>query len=445
MTVATALILAALVAPTRRTAVAIAVGAGALGVHAFVTSLARAENTAAILAAVVLVGAVTALASRSTVEDCPPHRRAIGGAGLFLSLFALPPAIGSALVSVEVTPWWVIRLAAASVVLVLLGLVLVRRWLTPLVWYAFAAVVTSVVIRSMAPLLSDTAESVGVYAAAGLVVIAAAMVAMPPGSTITPAAACATPTALLLAIDVVPPLWTAFITPYAWLGAVWSGAPNGVGLTPPGYGLDTAEIRGAHAVALAGLALSVAIASYAVRRTARAAAGGLFVGSPAAIVVGLAAANPSWPTVAAVSLLLGLWRLAVSRGDRAAGAAGVGVDSAAGRDARRGRAGGFATREVEHAGGARAHHYGFRCRGRGRPYPRLANRGLAHRRRVGPDADGGGGPSRGPAAARRRATGAGLGRGRPRRWDGAGPAYGRPRSPWPCRPAHTRARSWRYR
>ncbi len=306
ITVAAALLLAALVASARRTAVAVAAGAGALGVHAFVTSLARAENTAAILAAVVLVGAVTALASRSTVEDCPPHRRAIGGTGLFLSLFALPPAIGSALVSVEVTPWWVIRLAAASVVLVLLGLVLVRRWLTPLFWYAFAALVTSVVIRSIAPLLSDTAESVGVYAAAGLVVIVTATAMLPPGSRLAPAAACATPTVLLLAIDVVPPLWTALITPYAWLGAVWSGAPNGVGLTPPGHGLDTAEIRGTHAVALAGLALSVAIASYAVMRTARAAAGGLFVASPVAIVVGLAAANPSWPTVAGVSLLLGL-------------------------------------------------------------------------------------------------------------------------------------------
>ncbi len=240
------------------------------------------------------------------MEDCPPHRRAIGGTGLFLSLLALPPAVGAALVSVDVTPWWVTRLAAASVVLVLLGLVLVRRWLVPLVGYAFAAVLTSVVIWSAAPLLGDTAESVGVYAAAGLVVIATATAVLPPGSRLAPAAACATPTALLLAIDVVPPLVTALVTPYAWLGAVWSGAPNGVGLTPPGHGLDSAEIRGIHAVALAGLALAVAVASYAVKRTAWAAAGGLFVGGPAAIVVGLAAANPSWPTVAAVSLLLGL-------------------------------------------------------------------------------------------------------------------------------------------
>jgi len=306
----------AVFARSSRAALVPGLGAAILTVHAVLASLARPENTAAILVAVAVLGVGLGAVSRSgqsTVER-PAHRLIVGGSATLAGLVALPPAVGATLVGAEVVPWWVGRWTTAAVVLVLCGLIAIRQWWPAFTWYGFAATVSSAVVWPTVVAVSGD-EPVGIYAAIGLVVLAAALLAtrantLAVGATI--AGLAAIPGALLLAIDVLPAVLLVVALPYGWLSAVWSGVPAGIGLTPPGALVDWVQITGADAVALGLLAVASATVAYVVRPRIRSAVGGLGVGGPTAILVGLTAAAAPWPAVPAATLLLGLVLIVVA-------------------------------------------------------------------------------------------------------------------------------------
>jgi len=286
--------------------------AAVLVANAVAASLARPESTAAVLGILSMLGILVAALSRSTVDGFPAHRRAVGGAGLLVGLLAFPPAVGATLVAMDVVPWWVARLTAGAVVLALVALVLVRRWWPALTWYAFAAVLASAVIWTTVPALGGTGESLAIYAAVGLLLLAVAQLPMrrlQPVALRTGAVAAA-PSALLLAVAATPALVSVLVLPYSWLDHIWSGRPAGVALAPPGVdwrlGSAWRMDAGIHAVALAALGVAAVVAMYAVRRDVRTATTGLLVGGPTALVLGLVAAGAAWPSVATVSLVLGL-------------------------------------------------------------------------------------------------------------------------------------------
>ena len=249
--VAALAVLAAL-APTPRRALAPAIAAAVLAGHAVLASLARPANTAAVLGALVVVGVGAAALSRRDVTSAP--RRAVGGAALLIGLLALAPAVGAALVAGHLPSWWVARLTCGSVLLVLAGLVAVRRRWPQLRWYAFAAVLGSAALWPTVAALSGTdpigrdlaheplagsadhIRTLGVYAGVGLVLIAAALLPMRGAEELSLACAApaAIPAALLFAVDVVPAVLTVLALPYAWFGSIWSGRPPGVGLAPAG-------------------------------------------------------------------------------------------------------------------------------------------------------------------------------------------------------------------
>ncbi len=160
---------------------------------------------------------------------------------------------------------------------------------------------------------------------------------------------------LVPAGTVLPAVRALLLLPYAWLGWVWTGAPAGVGLVPPGTGhlvpSGPSFGLGPAAVTLALLALAAGVARYGWRRAARdpgaeqsrdpgaarrrtagrwaagvraagvraagvraagvRAAGlwaaGLWAAAPAslALLAGAAAIHAPWPTVAALSLAVG--------------------------------------------------------------------------------------------------------------------------------------------
>jgi len=325
---------AAVFARSSRAALVPGLGAAILTVHAVLASLARPENTAAILGAIAVLGVglgALSRSGRSTVERLA-HRRIVGGSATLAGLVALPPAVGAALVSAEVVPWWVGRWTTTAVGLVLCGLVAIRQWWPAFTWYGFAATVCSAVVWPTVVAVSGV-EPVGTYAAIELIVLAAALLAITPaltesdttvtdtdtdtltdnadrGNTLavgaTIAGLAAIPGALMLAIDVLPAVLQVVALPYSWLSAVWSGVPAGIGLTPPGGLADPVQVTGTDAVALALLAVASATVAYAVRPRIRSAVGGLGVGGPTAILVGLTAAAAPWPAVPAATLLLGL-------------------------------------------------------------------------------------------------------------------------------------------
>ena len=345
--------------PTARepTAWVLGVAVTVLTGHGVLASLARPENTAAVLAAVVVVGlGVATLALR---DKAAPARRAIAGFATTAAFLACPPAVGAAAVAVDLMPWWVARLSTASVLVVLAGLVAVRRAWPELTWYAFVATLSSAALWPIVGAVSGV-EPTGVYAGTGLLLIAASLLPMrdpaasdtttsdpaaldppaldppaldppaldppalqpptlvraagnTPTAAVTIASVAALPAALLFAADVLPVVLAVVGLPYTWLDAIWSGPPGGPGLTPSnvaGFG-DLVETGATQAVALGLLALASSTAIYAIRRRVWPAVGGLGIGGPTAIIVALLAAQAPWPTIPAVTLLLGLVILVV--------------------------------------------------------------------------------------------------------------------------------------
>ncbi|WP_432987977.1 SCO7613 C-terminal domain-containing membrane protein [Dactylosporangium sp. CA-233914] len=113
--------------------------------------------------------------------------------------------------------------------------------------------------------------------------------------------------AVLVVVSLLPAVGEALLRPLAWLGAVWRGAPAGVGLGPDGTelwaGRPPAFGAAASAVTLAvlaGLTWFVAGRAGAPRWSSAAAPAGL------AVVLGCVAAGAPWPVVPLVTLAAGL-------------------------------------------------------------------------------------------------------------------------------------------
>ncbi|MER7001906.1 hypothetical protein ABT297_02490 [Dactylosporangium sp. NPDC000555] len=112
---------------------------------------------------------------------------------------------------------------------------------------------------------------------------------------------------ILAAVSLVPAAADALLQPLAWLGAVWRGAPAGVGLSPRG-GEWWAATPPAFGPAAAAVTLAVlAVLAVLVARRVGAAAWNL-AAPPAALglVLACVAAGAPWPVVPAVTLAAGL-------------------------------------------------------------------------------------------------------------------------------------------
>jgi hypothetical protein len=321
---AAAVLLAAAILPRPVTStVGPAVAGAVLALHAVGAGLGRPAGTAVVLAG--LVAIALAAGSLSRVAGAS---RAVAGGSLAVGLVAFPPAVASAQIAagwagtLELTPVWTGRLTLAAVALGLAGLFAVHRWRSGLAGYAFAATVVSAAIWPVVVVLAD-GEPAGVYGAVSLLLIAVATIPVlstsdssVPATGVRPASmavaiTAAGPGAVLLAVGVLPAVLAVIGGPFTWFGAIWSGAPTGVGLVPAG----TTGLPAVTAVAtwsLALLALASATATYAVTRRIPAALAGLGIGGPTAVIVGCVAAGLPWPVVPAVTLLLGLGLLAVA-------------------------------------------------------------------------------------------------------------------------------------
>ncbi|MEV4138724.1 hypothetical protein AB0J72_41990 [Dactylosporangium sp. NPDC049742] len=113
------------------------------------------------------------------------------------------------------------------------------------------------------------------------------------------------PAAVVL-IAVVPAVFETLVRPYRWLGAVWQGAPGGVGLDPGGrWWAGEAQAFGPGPAAVA-LGLVAVLAVLVARRTRTAV--WTLAGAPLtmAVVLGCLAVEAPWPVVPAVTLAGGL-------------------------------------------------------------------------------------------------------------------------------------------
>ena len=278
-------------------------------VHGVAAGLARPALTAGVLGGLVVAGVMV---SRLVRSGAPPSQRVIGGTALAVGLGALPPAVGSLLAVLDVPVWWRLRATTAAVGIVLVAVAVVRQQR----WYAYAAAVVSALVWPMVGAVSGI-EPVACYAGVGLLALALAMLAASPATPMRLAIAAsiaggaAVAPAGVLAFAVLSPLLAVVVLPYTWLDAVWSGAPAGIGLSPVAYGL-TASLTWVAAVGLALLAVATGVAAYAVTGRLRHAVPGLAAGLPAALLVGLAAAEAAWPAVPAVTLALGIGLLLAS-------------------------------------------------------------------------------------------------------------------------------------
>ncbi len=338
---AAALALAAsLAGRTERATYGAAACAAVLLTFAVATSLIRPGLTAAVLGGVSLIGTGAAVAASRR-----PHggadRLAVGGAALTLALLSLPPAIGCLLVAAGAPPWWAARAIVISLTAVVALVALAARSRMSTLdnhvgWYAFAgAAVGAVAWPAVAASVGH--EPRAVYAAVSVLTVAGAYAALPrevrtvihtttaqdghgghaaAGRTGGQAAlSAALPGLAALAITVAIPLLTVVGGPYAWLGSIWSGRPDGVGLYPPGAPLST-SVAATDAVALAVFALACAVATFAVTGRIRAGSGALAIGGTSAVILGVTATGAPWPAVPAITLLIGLSMLLIAARSR---------------------------------------------------------------------------------------------------------------------------------
>jgi hypothetical protein len=126
------------------------------------------------------------------------------------------------------------------------------------------------------------------------------------------------PMAAVVLVAGVPQLLAVLVGPYTWLSSVWAGAPAGVGATAGGQWPASGS-------AALGLALLVAAAGLVGWTFGHGVRGALLV-APPALLVGLAELGARWPSVPAVSLLLGVAAILVAtlRGTRRWAVVGAG-------------------------------------------------------------------------------------------------------------------------
>ena len=282
-----------------RNNIANTVGAAVLVGHAVLAGLPRLESTAAVLGALVLL---------AVAVGAPARRRStvVGGVAVAVGMVAWPGTVAATLAAADVETTAVARLTLAAAALLLGPLLAVRRWWPEYRGYSQVALYLAVTTVGLVAGRVEPGAPVGVYAATALLVFAAA--AMPDASRYGPLRLLGSvPSLVAVAVTSAAAVLTVFLLPYAWLGAIWTGRPSGLGLSF----MDIDPIDGAAALALWLTAGAIALGWRAYGRTA--IAGGLAVGA-AAVPVTVAAAGLSWPAVPVVTLCCGaLGALAVAR------------------------------------------------------------------------------------------------------------------------------------
>jgi len=282
--------------------------AAVLGAHAALVSLARPGGATAMAATAVLVGlGVAALGRTRSGPGTWPGL--IGGLGLAVAVLAWPAALTAGVFTAGWPERWLPRAAMAAVGLLPVALVAVRRWWPAYLWYAGGAFSGAVLLAGCWPIVSgsrlDGVESPGGYAACGALVLAVGLLVTPTPTVRTVLALSAAILAVPALASTLSALFTVLVAPYAWLGAIWSGAPTGTGGVPDG----SRPVALGTAVTLAFLTGAATLSgwwrpgSHAAGRRAFAAA--LPVAAPG-LLVGLAAAQARWPTVPAMALIIGL-------------------------------------------------------------------------------------------------------------------------------------------
>ncbi|MER7283511.1 hypothetical protein ABT369_54730 [Dactylosporangium sp. NPDC000244] len=276
------------------------------GAHLAVVGLVSPAVT---LAAYALLGAVAAaVAVRSA-------GRATGFPAAVLGLLALPVA-GAAgfrlasLGTVAVPP--ALAGATAGLALVLAAALALRDrawgWVLNAGTVATATAGAGVTVAAaVAAAANHGATWFGTFGAAALAGTWLAARAFRPASVRGRHAVAAVVPALLATVSLVPAVLEALLRPLGWIGAIWRGAPGGVGLGPDGteWWQDQPPAFGAAASAvtlavLAGLAVLVA-GRFGLARWSLAAPPALL-----AIVLGCVAAGAPWPVVPAATLATGL-------------------------------------------------------------------------------------------------------------------------------------------
>lgn len=178
-------------------------------------------------------------------------------------------------------------------------------------WYGYCGTLIAGAIVPAVPVLAGYLPN-GIVAAAGLLLIAAALLVItevqpaPPIGAVA-AGTAALPGVLLLGIHLLPTMVVLLVFPITLVGVVWQGPLPGVGLITPAMDYPMREVLIFEpVVALLLLAAASAVATYAMQRRRTSPLEGLAVGGPAALVLALAAASAPWPTVALVAVVTGL-------------------------------------------------------------------------------------------------------------------------------------------
>ncbi|MEV0329993.1 hypothetical protein AB0H63_26595 [Micromonospora echinospora] len=270
-----------------------AVGGVVLTGHALLVGLAAPVGAGAVLAGMLAVGLVVAGRARRLGGPV----RWLAGPALTVALLAVPALV--VVTQVELAPSlpWRLRGPAIAVGLLPVALLAVRRHWPDLQRYAGAALAGALPLAGLAPVVVPAGESVPVYlAAAVLVAVVGAAVVRPDGGLRVVGVALAVAAGAVL----VPAVFRVLVAPYGWLGSVWSGAPDGVGLAP---GMAPARLSAGVAFLVLLLALAVAARSTPLGR-GRAALIAVPVGAVAVPVL-LGGVGAPWPVLPAVSLLLG--------------------------------------------------------------------------------------------------------------------------------------------
>jgi hypothetical protein len=129
--------------------------------------------------------------------------------------------------------------------------------------------------------------------------------------------------ALVPFVYALPAVYALLAAPYRWLGAIWTGAPAGLGLVPPGSAALPASgpVAGFGPVSVCLAVIAVAVVSVAVipstvvpaaltagpgRRHLRVALPWTAVPAALALLSGTAAVGAPWPTVPALTVLVGV-------------------------------------------------------------------------------------------------------------------------------------------
>jgi hypothetical protein len=321
---AAAVLVGALAGRTARATAGAAACGAVLTAFAVTTSLVRPALTAWILAGVVVLGVAVAALAAGRRDD----RKTLGGVSLVVALVAAAPAVGSALIAAHARPEWAARVMVAALVLDVAAAAVVRVYQM----YAFTGLALAAVIWPGVAAFTP-GESLSVYSGVSLLILAVALVPLPRLSIQEGAGALAVwafvPGLLGLAVGAGPAVLGLVGSPYGWLQAIWTGRPQGTGLSVPGQATLGAPTAGA-AVGVGLLALACAVAMYAVSRRIPVSLYGLGIGGPTAVLLGITAAKAPWPAVPAATLLIGVTLVLLAAitkvsAIRSAGAAGQGL------------------------------------------------------------------------------------------------------------------------